>query len=224
MTEDHTLPEPNPASTARVSIGGFAVRAKQRPSPAPPQREALAPQPTPEPRTGRPNLKLVSSTTGASTPPAPVAGPWRYWVTVAHTDGRTKSNVDISCSMPAITDADRRALADTIAAQLKRPVASVTAITPMTRPNNTSAEPEPDIPPRLPTSAANDPQPWHYRVHYVTDTGFGTCEVDRSEPIRSGDDVQSIQNAITSHNGHNVLAVESFSLLAAPAQPSLRSI
>lgn len=233
---DHTTGQP--AGPAQVSVGGFRVRAADprpsrppaRPSPAPPRpdQQQPTPPPSPAPKAARPPLKLVSSTAKPRTqkPPSDTddAHPWRYWVAVTFTDGHTGSTMELRRTAPIITSQDRQAVADAISAHLQRPVASVAFISPITRPNSVTGEPEPDIPANLRTSPVGDAQPWHYRVKFVTDTGGGTCDVDRTGPISSPADLAAVQAAIAEHNGRKVVAIESFSVLGAPAQTAPRGI
>lgn len=213
------IPDPTPtAGPAPVRLGGFSPRttspAHQRPAPARPV-PAAAPVPA-----ARPGLRLVSATTRRrpSQPlPRPTEGAWRYWVSVVFTDGHTGATLEVSRTGPIIGSDDRTAVADAISAHLQRPVASVQFITPITRPHDVTGEPEPDVDPRLRTSPAEDPQPWHYRVSYATAAGRRECTVDRAAPICGSDDLKAVQDSISAQIGRPVVAVESFSVLAAPA-------
>jgi hypothetical protein len=145
-------------------------------------------------------------------------------VKVTLTDGRSGSTLELHRTAPIISSDDRRALADGIAAQLQRPIASVDLITPLTRPNSNTGELEPDVPAGIPTAAPDDPQPWHYQVHYVTDGGRGTCELNRMEPILGRPELDATAASITAEYGRRVVAIESFRTLAAPASPSRRGL
>jgi hypothetical protein len=213
---NHTTSESVAGGTVPISIGKFQVRADPRPAQPPPPQDGA-----------RPALRLVSSAANprpAEPQSGPTDQPWRYWVSVTFADGLTGANLELSRTAPIITSDDRRVVADGIAAHNQRPVASVDFITSISRPNSATGQPEPDLPPNVRISPADDSQPWHYRVNYATDTGRGSCEVDRTGPIRGRDDVASIQAAIASHNGRTVVAIESFSVLGAPAQTTPRSI
>jgi len=223
---DRTTPEP--AGTAQVSIGGFKVRANQRPSrlPAPAQPAPASPRhhqpPQPKPAApARPALRLVSSTAEprpTRPQPRPAEGAWRYWISVTFTDGHTGATLELRRTAPIATSDDRSAVADGIAVHMKRPIASIAFITPIAKPNDVTGEPEPDVPPNLRTSPADDPQPWRYRVSYATAGGRGECTLGLAEPIRSGDDLNAIQESISAQYGRTVVAIESFSVLAAPAK------
>jgi hypothetical protein len=143
-------------------------------------------------------------------------------VAVTFTDGHTGATLELRRPTPIISSDDRLAVADGIAAHMKRPIASVKFITPITRPNSVTGEPEPDVPANVRTSPADDAQPWRYRVNYATDGGRGECKVDRTGPILSHHDLQGIQASISAQYGRNVVAIESFSVLAAPAQTGPR--
>jgi hypothetical protein len=240
---DHSTGEPAGPATSDVSVGGFRVRgprpprrpapsspAPSSPAPAPP-RPAQQHRPNPQPKAARPALRLVSAPTKPPAPtpqpqpqPKDVEGPWRYWVSVTFTDGHTGATLELRRTAPIITSDDRRAVADGISAHLQRPVASISFITPITRPNTVTGEPEPDIPPNVATLPADDAQPWRYRVNFATDTGRGNCEVDRSAPIQTYDDIAAVQSAISAHSGRKVVAIESFSVVCAPAPTGPRSI
>jgi hypothetical protein len=134
------------------------------------------------------------------------------------TDGHTGATLELRRTAPIITSDDRSAVLDGLAAHMKRPIASIKFITPITKPNDMTGEPEPDVPPTLRTSPADDPTPWRYQVSYATAEGRGRCTLGLAEPIRSGDDLKAIQESISAQYGRTVLAIESFSVLAAPAK------
>jgi hypothetical protein len=169
----------------------------------------------------------VSSTAKPGSPKSPprtADGSWWYWISVTFTDGHTGATLELHRTAPIITSDDRSAVTDAIAAHLQRPVAAVNFITPIARPNSVTGEPEPDVPANLRTSPADDAQPWRYRVSYTADGGRGECKLSLTGPIRGADDLKVIQDSITAQYGRNVIAIESFSVLAAPAPTSLRGL
>ena len=221
----HSTSEPSATNAAHVSVGGFWIRS----DPRPPKPTSPAHQRPPNlpPKAVRPGLRLASSSSEPGKPTSPSSteeGPWRYWVAVTFADGQTGATMELRRKKPIISRADRLAAEEGISAYLRRPVATVRSITLISRPNSVTGEPEPDIPADVLISAGHEAQPWRYRMDYSTETGWGTSEVTRIGPIRNHDDLLDIRAAIIAHSGHKTVAIESFSVLSAPAPTALRRI
>jgi hypothetical protein len=197
---DHTRSHQAPPSTgpAHVSIGGFRIgndtHSTQHPTSA----------------SQSPRLRVVPGAAEAAPEPPT---PWHYWVQYADSHG--SGGCEIRRAKQITNHGDIEHIGQLITAKTGRPP-TITTYSLLNSPP--SARTPRSRTGRPTTRASDDPAPWHYWVAFLFLTGpagGGACEVRRTHKIRSGDDMDSLNELITQQIGRPV-RVSAHTLLSGP--------